>query len=998
MNVDWTNSDLSFVESFAAGTWVNDGHVIPEDYSSGVVSAAFTESFATGTWVDDGHVIPEDYSSPDAAFTESFAAGTWVDDAYIIPENFSTYSNIYTDSMDWSIASSPLPLLEINTMAKRLYLKAPAGGGDVLISDLGLLIPVAETNGLLVSCSDEESLDAAAGERLLVSSSEVRNSKTLLALLQNGTLLMKRAAADSFDTSANLAEPFAPEELMTADLADQQVVMAELEVVTSIKANSVETDSVSLLGNDLSSTLTGHAGRLSSEEGLSAAAVTDRALIRSDQVAADAAAKTASDLYSDQSEADAESAADVASAARVLAESQRAVLAEDANEAKLATLNHASAAGSVAKAVQDEEDRAISAAATEKAVREGAEDANATSAATNAANIQAGAELFFYPNGVSDYKALLTSLGASVGSGSLIDNVDDNKTAGDSLLAAIGNASTANTVKGDIKDLEDADAVITADVDVLEVAKALHAGRLTTAEADITALESGASTSVTTVSNLSAANAGLTGVVSTHNVITLANQSGLSAEVTNRANADGVLQGNIDDVDTRVDNIMHLTTDPSLDSLKEIVDAFQTSDASTAGTLLLIQADINQNETDSDDGIAAVQADVNQNESDSDAAIAALAADVNQNETDADAASLAAQTKANANEADIAALEGDQIAISVGASEPYLAALYAGLGATSAKDYIELNASGLAAGGNAFIGAGGIATYLATFNGGNAAPAGSAFGQIEQNKSDVAALVADVAQNESDSDSGIAAAAASASLVARNSIQADVDANEASADASIAALVADVAQNESDADSSIAALVADVAQNESDSDAADSAAATANQSARDAIAATATANAATAAAAVTAAEAAAASALAAEKAVQDSARAALVLENKSQSFGEDGWVSYMHLKSAGSAIPSNTNSARFNAAHTVKSYAIGLAAQASAASEIKIKLIDDAGAVKSEEAIAVPQGSSYVGGNLASAMAAVAGDRLAVEVSSGLVSSPIVTVDFSKDV
>jgi hypothetical protein len=997
MNVDWGNSDLSFVESFAAGTWVNDGHVIPEDYSSGVVSAAFTESFATGTWVDDGHVIPEDYSSPSASFVETWAAGTWVDDAYIIPENFSTYSNIYTDSMDWSIASSPLPLLEINTMAKRLYLKAPAGGGDVLISDLGLLIPVAETNGLLVSCSDEESLDAAAGERLLVSSSEVRNSKTLLALLQNGTLLMKRAAADSFDTSANLAEPFAPEELMTADLADQQVVMAELEVVTSIKANSVETDSVNLAGNDLSGTLTGHAGRLSAEEGLSAAAVTDRALIRSDQVTTDAAAKTASDLYSDQSEADAESAADVASAARVLAESQRAVIAEDANEAKLATLNHASGAGSVAKAVQDEEDRAISAAATEKAVREGAESANATSAATNAANIQAGAELFFYPNGVSDYKALLTSLGASVGSGSLIDNVDDNKTAGDSLLAAIGNASTANTVKGDIKDLEDADAVITADVDVLEVAKALHAGRLTTAEADITALESGASTSVTTVSNLSAANAGLTGVVSTHNVITLANQSGLSAEVTNRANADGVLQGNIDDVDTRVDNIMHLTTDPSLDSLKEIVDAFQTSDASTAGTLLLIQADINQNETDSDDGIAAVQADVNQNESDSDAAIAALAADVNQNETDADAASLAAQTKANANEADIAALEGDQIAISVGASEPYLAALYAGLGATSAKDYIELNAGGLAAGGNAFIGAGGIATYLATFNGGNAAPAGSAFGQIEQNKSDVAALVADVAQNESDSDSGIAAAA-SASLVARNSIQADVDANEASADASIAALVADVAQNESDADSSIAALVADVAQNESDSDSADAAAATANQSARDAIAATATANAATAAAAVTAAEAAAASALAAEAVVQNSARANLVLENKSQSFGEDGWVSYMHLKSAGSAIPSNTNSARFNAAHTVKSYAIGLAAQASAASEIKIKLIDDAGAVKSEEAISVPQGSSYVGGDLASSMAAVAGDRLAVEVSSGLVSSPIVTVDFSKDV
>ncbi len=52
-------------------------------------------------------------------------------------------------------------------------------------------------------------------------------------------------------------------------------------------------------------------------------------------------------------------------------------------------------------------------------------------------------------------------------------------------------------------------------------------------------------------------------------------------------------------------------------------------------------------------------------------------------------------------------------------------------------------------------------------------------------------------------------------------VQADVDQNESDADAAIAAVQADVDQNESDADAAIAAVQADVDQNESDSDAAD---------------------------------------------------------------------------------------------------------------------------------------------------------------------------------
>jgi hypothetical protein len=56
-----------------------------------------------------------------------------------------------------------------------------------------------------------------------------------------------------------------------------------------------------------------------------------------------------------------------------------------------------------------------------------------------------------------------------------------------------------------------------------------------------------------------------------------------------------------------------------------------------------------------------------------------------------------------------------------------------------------------------------------------------------------------------------------------NAIQDDVDQNESDADTAIAAVQADVDQNESDADAAIAAVQADVDQNESDSDAADAA-------------------------------------------------------------------------------------------------------------------------------------------------------------------------------
>jgi hypothetical protein len=91
---------------------------------------------------------------------------------------------------------------------------------------------------------------------------------------------------------------------------------------------------------------------------------------------------------------------------------------------------------------------------------------------------------------------------------------------------------------------------------------------------------------------------------------------------------------------------------------------------------------------------------------------------------------------------------------------------------------------------------------------------------VDQNESDadtaIAAVQADVDQNESDADTAIAAVQAdvdaneAAALTARNAIQADVDQNESDADAAIAAVQADVDQNEADADAAIA-LKADIA-------------------------------------------------------------------------------------------------------------------------------------------------------------------------------------------
>ena len=93
----------------------------------------------------------------------------------------------------------------------------------------------------------------------------------------------------------------------------------------------------------------------------------------------------------------------------------------------------------------------------------------------------------------------------------------------------------------------------------------------------------------------------------------------------------------------------------TLDTLNELAAAIN-DDANAFTTLqtaiAAVQTDVDGNEADADAAIAAVQADVDQNESDADAAIAAVQADVDQNESDADAAIAAVQADVDQNESD----------------------------------------------------------------------------------------------------------------------------------------------------------------------------------------------------------------------------------------------------------------------------------------------------------------------------------------------------------
>lgn len=364
-----------------------------------------------------------------------------------------------------------------------------------------------------------------------------------------------------------------------------------------------------------------------------------------------------------------------------------------------------------------------------------------------------------------------------------------------------------------------------------------------------------------------------------------ARSSAVSAEESARQSADTALQANIDAeaasraaedaaLGARIDDIVSNTDPAALDSLTEIVAAFQAEDNNLDNAITTLAANqtsaLNTESARAQAAEAAIQADVDANEADGDAdraairsefaaadaglqaSIDALQADVDGNESDGDTDRAAIRAEFAAADA---ALLGDAAAdyntlgkLEDKVLEEASARASADTALQSAIDAVQADVdqneadcdSGLAS----------ATSDRAAIRSEMAANETARDASVEAIR---AALQADVDQNESDADAGLASAtsdraairsefaAADAGLSAEIGVERGrVDAILAGADvdldtlvevvaayeladtniiASITSLQADVDQNESDADSAIAALQADVDQNEADADA-----------------------------------------------------------------------------------------------------------------------------------------------------------------------------------
>ena len=211
----------------------------------------------------------------------------------------------------------------------------------------------------------------------------------------------------------------------------------------------------------------------------------------------------------------------------------------------------------------------------------------------------------------------------------------------------------------------------------------------------------------------------------------------LQADVDqNEADADAAIAALQADVDQNESD-----ADAAIAAVQADVDA---NEAAGLAAIAVVQADVDQNEADADAAIAALQADVDQNEADADAAIAAVQADVDQNEADADAAIAAVQADVDQNEADadaaIAAVQAD-----VDQNEADADAAIA-----VERGRIDAILSGADADKDTF------AEIVTLINSVDTTNDNAFAGYVASNDAAVAAVQADVDQNEADADAAIA--------------------------------------------------------------------------------------------------------------------------------------------------------------------------------------------------------------------------------------------------
>ena len=341
-----------------------------------------------------------------------------------------------------------------------------------------------------------------------------------------------------------------------------------------------------------------------------------------------------------------------------------------------------------------------------------------------------------------------------------------------------------------------------------------------------------------------------------------------AAEATARANADSGLSARLDTLEAdpttqtllAAESATRAAGDTALSGRLDVLEA----DPTTAAAVAAVQADVDQNESDSDAAEAALSDRLDALEADPTTAtsVAAVQADVDQNEADADAADAALSDRLDVLEADpttaaaVAAAnaaratgDADEAALRVAADaalsarldtlevDPTTASAVAAV--QSDVDQNEADADAAIAVERGRIDAilasadadkDSFAEIVSLINSVDTANDNAFAAYVLSNDAAVAAVQADVDQNESDSDAAEAALSArldtleadptTAAAVA--AVQADVDQNEADSDAAEAALSGrlDVLEADSTTATAVAAVQADVDQNEADADAA----------------------------------------------------------------------------------------------------------------------------------------------------------------------------------
>ena len=295
---------------------------------------------------------------------------------------------------------------------------------------------------------------------------------------------------------------------------------------------------------------------------------------------------------------------DATNATAIAAEETRALAAEGilttglANEVTNRTTGDAQTLAAAQTYADQAEADAISAAATDATTKADAAEADAIAsaeakdvvraAAANAYADTAEADAIASAEAYTDAEVLVEKNRALAAEAANTLNITAN--AGNIATNTADIATNATAISTEATDRAAADTTldgkITAEATTARAAELANANAITAEETRALAAELA---NTTAISNEVARS---TGIDTTHtnaiaaNVVDIAtNVSNLNIEIARAQSAEGVLQSNIDVETARIDSILTNTDPAALDSLTEIVSAFQSADSTINGAI-----------------------------------------------------------------------------------------------------------------------------------------------------------------------------------------------------------------------------------------------------------------------------------------------------------------------------------------------------------------------------------------------------------------------------